>query len=59
MKLDSNFKPRSVQLDMVITKADGRQIDLGTVDYWHRNPFIRLYKLAKLALAARKRLKAV
>jgi hypothetical protein len=58
MELNSNFKPRSVQVGMVITKADGRKIDLGTVDAWHRNPFVNLLWTLKLAWAARKRLKA-
>jgi hypothetical protein len=58
MQIQSKIKPRSVKVEMVITKADGRVIDLGVVDYFHKNPFINLFMTVKLALAARKRLKA-
>ena len=57
MHINSKIKPRSVKVEMVITKADGRVIDLGIVDYFHKNPFINIFWTVKLALAARKRLR--
>ena len=33
---------KEMVLSAVITKADGTIIDLGTIQYWHKNPFKRL-----------------
>ncbi len=57
MHFNSKIKPRSIAVEMVITKADGRVIDLGIVDYYHRNPFINLFWTVKLALAARNKMR--
>jgi hypothetical protein len=35
-------KIKSTSLEMTITRADGRIEHLGTVQYWHANPLMRL-----------------
>ena len=37
-----NQKPKSIQIDAIITRADGTVEHIGTVSYWHRNPFKRI-----------------
>ena len=32
---------KSVELSAVITRANGDKLDLGTLDYWHKNPIRR------------------
>jgi hypothetical protein len=49
----ANVQARSgfgqVEITAVITRADGTVEDLGTVSYWHKNPFRRLaYRLRRL-----------
>ncbi len=39
-KADQGFK--SYTVEAVIIRADGTVEDKGVVDYWHRNPIIRL-----------------
>ena len=34
---------KSVELDVVVIRADGTREDLGTVAYWHKNPLRRLW----------------
>ncbi len=55
MNLGAKFKPKSIQVEMVVTKADGRVIDLGVVDAYHRNPLIRLWLMLKIAYRVRQR----
>lgn len=31
----------STELSAVITRANGRREELGVINYWHRNPFVR------------------
>ena len=38
----TSTKPQSMEIDVVITRADGTVERLGTVAYWHKNPFKRL-----------------
>lgn len=33
---------KSMSIEAVIIRADGTREDLGTITYWHRNPFIRM-----------------
>ncbi len=33
---------RSIDHSLVITRADGSVLNLGRVDYWHKNPLRRL-----------------
>lgn len=33
---------REMSISAVVTRADGRVENLGTVTYWHKNPFKRL-----------------
>jgi len=43
----SNVK--SSRISAVVIRADGTREELGTIAYWHRNPFKRLwFKLKKL-----------
>lgn len=34
----------SLEMSVVVTRADGTVEDHGTVAYWHRNPLIRWWK---------------
>ena len=34
---------RSIDHSLVITRADGSVLNLGRVDYWHRNPLRRAW----------------
>jgi len=38
---------KSVSLDAVKITADGKRVPLGTISYWHRNPFMRLMYVVK------------
>jgi hypothetical protein len=38
----SRHPVESVSIAGVLTKADGRVVDLGTLSYWHRNPLRRV-----------------
>ncbi len=35
-------KVKSAQIDAVIVRADGTREDLGTIAFYHKNPFKRL-----------------
>ncbi|MDR3473320.1 MAG: hypothetical protein P4M09_16800 [Devosia sp.] len=37
----TRIKPKRAEISAVITRADGRIEDLGTISYWHRNPLRR------------------
>lgn len=43
---------KETELTAVITKADGRKIDLGAIAYHHRNPLINAYRNALIAIKA-------
>jgi len=43
MEQRATGKPREVSFEAVIIRADGSREDLGTVAYWHANPFMRLW----------------
>ena len=34
----ANINAKEIELTAVITRADGTIEELGTLDYWHRNP---------------------
>lgn len=34
-------KSRSAKITAIVTRADGKVEDLGTIAYWHRNPLKR------------------
>jgi hypothetical protein len=36
-------KPKSIEIEAVIIRADGAREDLGTVCYWNKNPLKRLW----------------
>lgn len=40
---NTHAKHRFIDHSMVITRADGTTIDLGRVDYWHKNPLRRAW----------------
>jgi hypothetical protein len=40
MQVNGNAK--ELQLSARIVRADGTIVELGTIDYWHKNPFKRL-----------------
>ena len=45
-ELKSNAK--EIEIQAVIIKADGTKVDLGTIDYWHKNVFkLFLWKVKK------------
>lgn len=48
MDFSSKLKPKSVELEAKVTRADGTVEDLGVIATWHKNPFINLYRLIKL-----------
>lgn len=35
-------KAKEIQLEAVITRADGTIFNLGTIDYWHQDPIKRI-----------------
>mgnify|MGYP003351831872 FL=1 len=40
--IDLNAKVKQMELSAIITRADGTIEDLGTIQYWHKNPLKRL-----------------
>jgi hypothetical protein len=38
----SDAKVKQMELSAVIIRADGSTQDLGTIQYWHKNPLKRL-----------------
>jgi hypothetical protein len=58
MDFSSNIKPKSVELEAVVTRADGTVENLGTIATWHKNPVINLYRLLKLKSRIRKQKQA-
>jgi hypothetical protein len=51
----TNAKARESRITAVITRADGRVEDLGTIAYWHRNPLRRLWGNLLIKLRERAR----
>lgn len=44
----ANINAKEIQLIATITRADGTVEELGTIDYWHKNPIKRfVWKLKK------------
>lgn len=41
--MQANLKPMSIQLEAIVTRADGTVEDLGCVSYYHRNPLKQLF----------------
>ena len=39
--IQSEAKVKEMQISAVITRADGRVENLGTIQYWHSNPLKR------------------
>lgn len=40
--ITSDAKVKQMEISAVITRADGTVVDLGTIQYWHKNPLKRL-----------------
>ena len=40
--ITSEAKVKQMEISAIITKADGTIINLGTIQYWHKNPLKRL-----------------
>ena len=40
--ITSDAKVKQMELSAVITRADGTIENLGTIQYWHKNPLKRL-----------------
>ena len=38
----SDAKIKQMEISAIITKADGTIVNLGTIQYWHKNPLKRL-----------------
>jgi hypothetical protein len=47
MKMTGNSSFEEIEMVAVITRADGRVEHLGSIAYWHRNPFIRIWRRFK------------
>jgi hypothetical protein len=40
--ITSDAKVKQMEISAIITRADGTIEDLGTIQYWHKNPLKRL-----------------
>lgn len=40
--ITSDAKVKQMELSAIITRADGTIEDLGTIQYWHKNPLKRI-----------------
>ncbi len=40
--ITSDAKVKQMEISAVITRADGTIVNLGTIQYWHKNPLKRL-----------------
>lgn len=40
--ITSDAKVKQMELSAIITRADGTVENLGTIQYWHKNPLKRL-----------------
>jgi hypothetical protein len=38
----ANSQVKQMEISAVITRADGSVENLGTIQYWHKNPFKRI-----------------
>jgi hypothetical protein len=45
----ANVNAKEIELIATIIRADGTKVELGVIDYWHKNPIKRfIWKLKKL-----------
>ena len=47
MNIAANQSVSHMELRATVIRADGTVEDLGTIAYWHKNPFMRLWFKAK------------
>jgi hypothetical protein len=40
--ITSDAKVKQMEISAIITRADGTIEDLGTIQYWHKNPLKRI-----------------
>ena len=40
--ITSEAKVKQMEISAVITRADGTVVNLGTIQYWHKNPLKRI-----------------
>ena len=40
--MQTNLDAKEIQLVATIIRADGSKVELGVIDYWHKNPFKRI-----------------
>ena len=40
--ITSEAKVKQMEISAIVTRADGTIEDLGTIQYWHKNPLKRL-----------------
>ena len=40
--IQANLDAKELQLEARIIKADGTIVELGIIDYWHKNPIKRI-----------------
>ena len=40
--INTNAKVKQMELSAIIIRADGTKEDLGTIQYWHKNPLKRI-----------------
>ena len=46
--ITSEAKVKQMEISAIITRADGTIENLGTIQYWHKNPFKRfLWRIKK------------
>ena len=48
--MDARGDVKSVEIEAVIIRADGRRENLGTISYWHKNPFMRALHACKMTV---------
>ena len=41
--MDTKSEVKAMELTAVIIRADGKVEDLGSIQYWHKNPLKRLF----------------
>jgi len=40
--ITSDAKVKQMEISAIVTRADGTIENLGTIQYWHKNPFKRI-----------------
>lgn len=48
--IDTKSDVKAMEITAVVIRADGKVEDLGTIQYWHKNPIKRLFWRIKKCL---------